>query len=535
VSDRPGLVVHTALGDYAGTVTDGVAVFKGIPYAEAPFDDLRFRAPVPVQPHGGIRPCLEYGPTAPKPPYPAPIDTLLPEPVIAGEQCLNLNVWTPESAVRAGTGPDAGEPGGHRSAAGPPAPGLPVLVWVHGGAFVHGSNAVSTYDGSRFARDGVVCVTINYRLGVDGFLLLDGVPANRGLLDQVAALEWVRDHIAAFGGDPARVTVAGESAGAMSVSTLLAMPAAAGLFRQAITQSGAAAHVLSRTVSRRVTAGLADLLGIVPTVAAFAAVERDRLITAQTRFSAAVAADRDPAKWAELVLNSLPFEPTVDGEVLPAPPLELIRAGAGSGVRLLTGTNRDEMTMFLAPTGLVEQADDAVLELTAGFYRLPPGGVDVYRRTGPGLTPGRLLIDVVTDWFFRIPAIRVAEARAEAAAEAQVALELAAEPTYLYEFGWRTPQWGGRLGATHAAEVAFVFDNLDDPAGRPLLGDAPPQVLADAMHGAWVAFARTGEPGWPPYGDDRTVMAFAPESAPTASGPVTDPRGETRSVWSGRR
>jgi carboxylesterase type B len=223
----------------------------------------------------------------------------------------------------------------------------------------------------------------------------------------------------------------------------------------------------------------------------------------------------------------MPFEPAVDGDVLPAAPLELIRAGASSGVRLLTGSNREEMTLFLAATGLVEHADDAVLQFTAGMYGLPPDGVDTYRRTRPTASPGQLIIDVVTDWFFRIPAIRVAEARAEALAE----------PSFVYEFGWRTPQWDGRLGATHGADVAFVFDNLDDPTGKPLLGNTPPQALADEMHRAWVDFITTGDPGWPAYGADRTVMAFAPEidSTPAPSAPTADPRGETRAAWTGLR
>jgi para-nitrobenzyl esterase len=511
------IVVRTALGDYAGAIVDGVAAFKGIPYAQPPFGALRFKAPQPARPHDGVLPVLEYGPTAPKPPYPTPINRLLAEPVIAGAGCLNLNVWTPEPAARPGA-----------------RAGLPVLVWVHGGAFAYGCNAVTVCDGSRFARDGVVCVSINYRLGVDGFLRLDGVPANRGLLDQIVALEWVRDNIAAFGGDPDRVTVVGESAGAMSISTLLAMPRAAGLFRQAITQSGAASHVISETVAQRVAAGLAEMLGIEPTAEAFAAVDLEELTVVQARFSAALAADRDPRKWAELVLNALPFEPTVDGEVLPAPPQELIRAGSGSGVRLLTGTNREEMTMFLASTGLIEHADRAALDMLAGFYGLPPEGVEVYRRTQPQKTPGQLIVDVVTDWFFRIPAIRVAEARAEAAVKGPaegVGAAGSAEPTYVYEFGWQSPQWDGLLGATHAVEIPFVFDTLDDPAGHALLGSAAPQALADQVHGAWLAFVTTGEPGWPAYGDDRTVMAFAPDGVVEAGGPVADPRGEVRALW----
>ncbi len=169
------MVVRTGLGDYGGNVRDGIASFKGIPYAQAPFGPRRFQAPEPIRPHVGVLPCLEYGPSAPKPPYPEPIAALLTEPDIPGDGCLNLAVWTPEHAAHEGN-----------------TAGLPVLVWIHGGAFAHGSNAVSTYDGSRFARDGVICVAINYRLGADGFLRLDGVPANRGLLDQVSACNGCR-------------------------------------------------------------------------------------------------------------------------------------------------------------------------------------------------------------------------------------------------------------------------------------------------------------------------------------------------------
>src|SRR4051795_4741529 len=209
-------IVRTRHGALQGRTADGVTAFKGVPYAAAPFGPRRFAGPEPSPSWDGVRDALAFGPTAPHPGYAPPYADLLPDPVLPGEDCLNLNVWTP----------DAG------------AAGLPVMVWIHGGAFVNGSGAVPTYDGSAFARDGVVLVTINYRLGVDGFLQFpDDGPANRGLLDQVAALRWVQDNIAAFGGDPARVTVGGESAGAMSVGCLLAMPSAEGLFAQAVLQS----------------------------------------------------------------------------------------------------------------------------------------------------------------------------------------------------------------------------------------------------------------------------------------------------------
>ena len=244
------LVVETVHGKVRGGLAGGIASFKGIPFAASPFAVNRMRPPARPEAWDGVRDALAYGPTVPKPPYPKPFDELLPEPVIAGEDCLNLNVWTPA----------------------PGRAGLPVMVWIHGGAFVNGSGAVAQYAGDRFARDGVVCVTINYRLGCEGFLFLDDATPNRGLLDQIAALEWVQENIAAFGGDPGNVTIFGESAGAMSVTTLLAMPRAAGLFRRAIPQSGAGHHVLPADTARLVTAELARRLGVAATRDGFAAV-----------------------------------------------------------------------------------------------------------------------------------------------------------------------------------------------------------------------------------------------------------------------
>ncbi|NEC02399.1 carboxylesterase family protein, partial [Streptomyces anulatus] len=218
VAGNPPLV-RTVHGAVRGAVERGVAVFRGIPYAAPPVGARRFRVPGPPEPWTGVREAVAYGPTAPKRPYAPPLDRLLPDPAVPGDGCLNLNVWTPS--------PGAG------------AAGLPVLVWIHGGSLTHGSSAVPVYDGSAFARDGVVLVSVNYRLGVEGFGVFPDAPANRGLLDQLAALEWVRDNIAAFGGDPDRVTVAGESAGAVSIAALLASPRSAGLLRRAVLQSGA--------------------------------------------------------------------------------------------------------------------------------------------------------------------------------------------------------------------------------------------------------------------------------------------------------
>lgn len=209
-------IATTSRGKVRGRVVDRVAAFLGIPYAAPPFGAHRFRAPAPVEPWEGVRDALEFGPTAPQRPYRPPLDRLIPDVRIPGEDCLTLNVWTPD----AGGGP------------------LPVMVWIHGGSLRNGSAAMPLYDGRAFARDGVVLVSVNYRLGVEGFGVFPDAPDNRGLLDQIAALTWVRDNITAFGGDPANVTVCGESAGAISIAALTVSPRAAGLFHRAVLQSG---------------------------------------------------------------------------------------------------------------------------------------------------------------------------------------------------------------------------------------------------------------------------------------------------------
>jgi para-nitrobenzyl esterase len=475
-----------------------VLSFKGIPYAASPFGVHRFARPAPAAPWDGIRDAVQYGPTAPKPMYSGAMAELLPDLEILGQDCLNLNIWTPAADSA------------HR----------PVLVWIHGGAFAYGSGSLSVYDGSRFARDGVVCVTINYRLGVEGFLLIDGAPANRGLLDQIAALEWVRDNIEAFGGDPDAVTIAGESAGAMSVTTLLTMPTAAGLFRRAIAQSGAGHHVIGSTTAAKVTAVLSKQLGVEPTIDGLGAVPADELLAAQVSVGAGIAANPDPTEWAEIRRNLMAYEPAVDGEILTARPIDRLTEGMGRDVDVLIGSNTEEHALFLIPSGVVDFITDDLLDSALTLVGADPRAVGAtYRAAVPDASPGELLIAVLTDWFYRLPVVRVAEARHTYGSD-----------TWVYEFGWRSPQFGGRLGACHGLEIGFVFDNLDDPSGRPMVGTEPPQALADDMHGAWVDFVKTGRPGWPAYGTDRAVRSFG-----TTSTTVTDPGAPQRRAWDGIR
>ena len=486
-------------GVLEGCTLGGVTAFLGVPYAAAPFGENRMRAPQPVEPWTGTRSAAEYGPTVPKGDYPPQYQPLFPEVVIPGGECLNLNVWRPD--------PSAG--------------GLPVLVWIHGGSFMNGSGSVGEYDGSAFARDGVVCVTINYRMSAEGFLYLDDGVANLGLLDQVAALRWVQDNIAAFGGDPARVTVAGESAGAMSVTTLLSMPMTEGLFAQAIAQSGAAAHTLTPELGRMVGGYLADALGVPPSRDAIKQLPLDTLVRTASDLVVEVQTAPDPARWGQLALSLLPFAPTVDGTVLPAAPLEPIAAGQGSGVPLMIGSNRDEARLVLVAAGSIDLIDDVTLAAAVAAYGLSPDGLAVYRANRPDASYGDILAAVVTDWFFGIPPIRVAEARGAAGTAG----------TWVYRFDHPNPDTNHGLGACHGVEIPFVFDTITREDVHPRIGDTPSQAVATTMHSIWTAFVTDGTPGWAPYSTGERTTALLTDQIEEVNDPVRD----ERSLWDGIR
>ena len=506
--DRTTTVVRVESGLLGGSVERGVHRFLGVPYAAPPFGPNRLRPPRPVTPWEGVRPAVAFGQEPPQPRMPAEhaASGMVWDPAEPGEDCLNLNVWTPDPGAR----------------------GLPVMVWIPGGMFEVGTGA--TYDGSRFARDGVVCVTINYRVGAEGFMALPDGDANLGLRDQVAALAWVQRNIAAFGGDPAKVTIFGESAGAMSIGTLLAVPAAAGLFRRAILQSGASDRVIPMDVARNITTRFAASLGIPASRAAFAAIEPERMVAAATALKGTMLAEPDPEVWGlDVIASLLPWQPVVDGEVLPEHPLDLVRRGAAAGVDVLVGSNLDDWALFVAANGSFERVSDEALEgpvARHGFEAAAAYGVDAamleaYRASLPGAAAPFVLAAIETDWWCRVPALRLAEAH----------LDDPAGPgrTWMYEFAWRSPL-GGPMGACHALELPFVFDTLDLGPAQMLggmLGPEPPQVLADEMHGAWARFAATGDPGWPAYdAARRATMRFGLPSTV-----VDDPRAFERRTW----
>lgn len=499
--------VKTRQGEVRGSFADRVHAFKGIPYAAPPFGANRLRPPQPVTPWSGVRDARTFGAEPFQMRLGSEWQAAIPDPAVPGEDCLNLNIWTPD-------------PGDAK---------LPVMVYIPGGMFELGTGA--SYDGSRFARDGIVCVTINYRVGAEGFLYLDDGDANLGLLDQIAALAWMRDNIAAFGGDPDNITIFGESAGAMSVGTLLAIPRAEGLFRRAIAQSGAAHLVNSAESARRIGRYLADKLGVPATRAAVAEAPMDRFLAAQAELKGDLLAHPDPKRWGEEVAVSImPWQPAVDGEVIPAPPIPRIAAGASANVDVMIGTNTDDWKLFTIFNGYFDRITEQMLTgpvtahglLSLAAYGLPgERALAAYRTRYPEAGPGELFAAVQTDWWVRIPAIRLAEAHAAGPAA-----------TYMYEFAWPSPASNGLFGACHGLEIPFVFDTLDkgpDQVAGPLLGASPPQQLADTMHAAWVAFASSGDPGWPKYDlNRRATMRFD-----ATSKVVDDPRSMERALWAG--
>ncbi|NTW40564.1 MAG: carboxylesterase/lipase family protein [Cellulomonadaceae bacterium] len=411
-------IVQTSSGAVRGVWRHGPAgssaAFLGVPFAMAPVGALRFAAPVPREPWAGVRDASTYGPTAQKAPL-AEVTTI-PEPSTPGDDVLNLCVFTPCP------GDDLAR--------------LPVLVWIHGGGFIAGCQNSPWYDGAAFNRDGVVTVSLGYRLGIEGWLHVDGAPDNRGALDWVAGLEWVRHNIAAFGGDPDRVTVAGQSAGGGAVLTLLGIPGATGLFHGALAISGATGTASSTAAAEAVAARFTEITGWPATAQALADVGGEELHAAAVELTSSGATGLGLAPW-------------VDGTVITQAPADAVANGPGRGVPLVLGFTAHEF--------------------------------------GDGDR------QVVTDAVFRRPGLTLAELRArDADAHGGAA-------TWLYQFEWRStaPATGGI--AFHCLDLPFGWDCLAAERVEAATGAHPPQHLADAVHGAWVRFVRDADPGWPPY------------------------------------
>jgi para-nitrobenzyl esterase len=486
-------IANTRSGKVEGVEQGDVLVFRGIPFAAPPVGLRRFLPPAREDAWDGVRDATRFSPEIAQ--AELPIARVLGSTGAgSNEDGLYLNVWTPacDDARR------------------------PVMVWIHGGAYIFGSGSVSWYDGTHFVQHGdVVVVTINYRLGPLGFLhLADAFGAelagsgNAGILDQVAALEWVHESIAAFGGTPEDVTIFGESAGANSVGTLLGLPAARGLFRKAIAQSGAGAWVATRERAAAITELVLEKLPEQPRdIEALQALPLDVLFAAQPGTGIAAGGTGAGLTW----------QPVIDGDVLVESPLDAVTAGHAAGVHLLIGTNEHEVTLFqVLDPSLADLDDEGVLRLLAAVTDRPAPLLAAYRELMPDATPRDVWQALATDAAFRMPAVRLAAAQHTHG------------PAWMYRFTWETPVFGGALRSTHALEIPFVFDNLHQPGAEQFTGTGPERAgIAEAMHRAWIAFARTGDPGWPAYEPTRrATQRFDAETAV-----LDDPDAAQRRAW----
>jgi para-nitrobenzyl esterase len=491
-------IATTEYGAIRGLEVDGLHYFRNIPYAAPPFGPRRFLPPQPPESWDGVRDGTKPGPAVPQPDEENPLGALYAARV-KGEDCLTLEVWTPD----------------------PGTSGLPVAVHIHGGGYTYGSGSLPGYSGRNFARDGVVHVGINYRLGIDGFLFLGEGHDNLGLRDQTAALAWVQRNIAAFGGDPSRVTIFGQSGGGVSVMFQLALPASRGLFAGAIAQSGCSMASVDAEEAMRITRQVARALHVAPTVEGLSAVPLERTVKAAygalTRFAGVGLALGDRRS---LLLS--PFRGVHGTTTLPSSPAA--SAGTFPSVPLVAGTARNEMEPLIAGiTQAVPRLAPFVRRGLKRALRLEREMIEGYR-TGPrridGLAP--LVEAGWSDWGFRIPTIRLVESRPE--------------PSWLYEFRWQPEGHPPHSAAVHAIDLPFVRDDLQairdqGAAAVPMFGVDPPQELATAMHRAFVDFMTSGDPGWARYdaGERQTMVFDTPTSV------VPDAAGVERELWTGRR
>src|SRR5215469_5187456 len=488
------VIALTAQGRLRGARDGRAWRFLGVPYAEPPETAGRFGVPAAPGRWDGIRDALRYGATSPQPDRGI---TLIPEPIIAGDNELNLNVFTPDLG----------------------AAGLPVLVWIHGGGFAAGCNTSPWYRGGSFARDGVVLVSINYRLGAEGFLEVPGAPANRAVRDWVRALEWVQENIAAFGGDPARVTIAGQSAGGGACAALLGVPAARGLFRSAACMSGGPALTQTAEGVRAVAVQMARHLGV-PALdrAALEQMPAETILAAQgavTTAGTAAGTGRQDAGTLAALLSSgirLPWAPWADGDVVTEEPVQAAASPRHREIAVLAGATAHEFNMAWLPADWIT-GDMAAEGLAKAGVPAPLAAIYL-DRAGP--RPGGAVGQAVTDRTFRVPAQQLAAAKAKAGGSA-----------WTYDFRWAPPT-GPLAGlAFHCLDVPFFFDTLGEPGVAEAAGPAPPATLAADMHGALVRFVTNGTPGWEPHGAGRRpVMVFA-----EPSGVQDDPLAMETMAW----
>jgi para-nitrobenzyl esterase len=497
----PGAVVETTAGKVRGTVQGKVHAFKGVPYGASTAGANRFMPPAKLQPWTNVREAYTLGPRSPQRPgdfhgqVPKEFDVMCPDEPMS-EDCLVLNVWTPEPRR------------GHKR---------PVMLWLHGGGYTSGSAGFLCYDGTELAKKhDVVLVGVNHRLTIFGYLYLADIggekyahASNVGMLDIVAALEWVRDNIEAFGGDPGNVTIFGQSGGGGKVSALLAMPPAKGLFHRAIVESGADVRGVSRDAATKGAEAFLAKLSLKPD-------QIDQLQSLSTdQLLAGIPGGGFPGP------GGLPLAPVVDGSTLPSDPFDPVAPAMSADIPLLIGTTETEVTFF--PGQQLDPIDDASLHarIKQVVRKASDDQVDqliaAYKKGRPSATNTDLYLIISSDATFRAGVVLEAERKATQGKG----------PVYQYYFTWRSPVHDGKLRSFHTLEIPFAFDNVD--VAKSMTGDGSDRyALASKVSGAWTAFARTGNPNhpglpnWPTFDTTRRATMILDNECKA----VNDPYGE---------
>jgi para-nitrobenzyl esterase len=497
-----GQVVDTTAGKVRGTVQGGIHSFKGVPYGASTGGANRFMAPAKPKPWTAVRECARYGHQAPQ--NMSFTEVLAPQADPAegfDEDCLVLNVWTPgvnDNRKR------------------------PVMFWIHGGGYAQESGSWPWIDGAALARRGdVVVITVNHRLNIFGYLHLADIggekyaaSGNAGMLDLVAALQWVRDNIAQFGGDPGNVMIFGESGGGAKTCMLLGMPSAKGLFHRAAIQSGSSLRGMPREEAATTASNTLKALGISEkNVDELQRLPVEKLLALIGRIGG-------PPRDGNIRLG---FSPVVDGRILPAHPFDPATP-ISADIPLLVGCTQYEATLFTLQDSAVFTLDDAAMRTRVQTMFTEPEAsrlIDVYRRANPGITPSDLFLLIYSDRLSRRSSVRLSERKV---AQGRGAV-------HMYLFAWKSPALGGKLRSPHTVEIPFVFDNTDVPTVMTRAPEA--RELAARVSSAWIAFARNGDPNtpqlpqWPRYdATRRATMVFD-----NASRVVDDPGGEERRAW----
>lgn len=482
------LTVSTQLGQIKGKLNDGIATFYGVPYAKNPFvEGRRFQAPQAIASWNGVLDSSTIKPPVPQPSR-GPNTTL-----VGSTGDLTINIWSTEEAITTKQK-------------------RPVMVWLPGGAFIREDASEGGYNGTSFAKNGVVIVTVNYRVGVDGFMHLKGAPDNRGILDQILALQWVQANIDKFGGDPKQVTLFGQSAGAESVAILLGTKQANGLYQKAIIQSPPMQSV-TQNEAQRISSAFANKLKVPATIEGISTVPYPQLVKTVIEMGKELTNRKE---WAMLSWGGTAFLPVIDKTLIADTPMANLANNVDPSIPVIVGSTDQEARLYLVPSGEVDRISHDQVTLLLGDLALNGEPESVYSQAQKRGAYGEIFADIQSDYTFRMPALHIAEQ-----------LTKNGNKVWKYNFYWKSSAFNGRLGAAHFIDVPFAFNTIDSPAVAAFMGDKPPAPLAKEMHQQWINFAKTGQAGWTTYNKTkRATMRFDVNSIE-----VDDPNHDLRKLW----